>query len=88
MGIFDSIKSKAGDLKDKAEDMASELGDKAGKAKDQAKDQASSGVQRAGEMTDNQTGGRFSDQIDNGVQAAQETMGAEQPSQGDSWQQS
>jgi hypothetical protein len=64
MGIFDSFKSKAGDLMDKAGDIAGDLTDK---AKDQAGD-------LTGKAKD-QTGGRFGSQIDQGVDVAKQRMG-------------
>jgi ElaB/YqjD/DUF883 family membrane-anchored ribosome-binding protein len=81
MGIFDNIKNKASGLVEKAEDMASDLGNKAGDMAGKAKDQASDGMQQAGDMIDEKTGGRFSDQINSGEQAAQQMGIVNQPAQ-------
>lgn len=121
MGIFDSFKSKASELMDKAGDVAGDLtakakggqagdqagdttdqpgqpgqsGDMAGQARDrmgdmadQARDQASGMADRAGDMAKGATGGRFGDQIDQGVDIAKQRMGdADQTMRADADQQ-
>jgi uncharacterized protein YjbJ (UPF0337 family) len=86
MGIFDSFKNKADDLRDKAKEHA---GDLTGKAEDQAGDMpgqagdmassaqehVSDGLGQAGDMANDQTGGRFGSQIDQGVDIAKQRMG-------------
>jgi MT0933-like antitoxin protein len=55
-----------GDLADKAKDLASEH-----------PDQVDEGLKRAGEFTDEKTGGRFGDQIQQGEQRADEYLGGQ-----------
>lgn len=90
MGIFDKIKDeasdlvhKAGDMTEKAKDGVGDLtgkvkdqaGDIADKAHDQADDLAGQAADKAGEMTDDATGGRFSDQANQGVDVAKQRLG-------------
>jgi uncharacterized protein YjbJ (UPF0337 family) len=68
MGIFDSFKNKADDLVEKAKDQ---VGDLTGKAKEHTGDMPG----QAGDMVNDQTGGRFGSQIDEGVDIAKQRMG-------------
>lgn len=55
-------------LKDKASEAAEQHGDKVEQFSDQ-------GIERGGDALDDKTGGKFSDQIDKGQQAADERIG-------------
>lgn len=83
MGIFDSFKSKASELMDKAGDVAGDLTDKAKdgagdlteKARNQLGDRGDQAGDQASDMADDATGGRFGDQVDQGVDIAKQRMG-------------
>jgi antitoxin protein of toxin-antitoxin system len=79
MGIFDSFKSKASELMNKAGDVAGDLTDKAkdgeGDLTEKARNQMGDRGSQAGDMADDATGGRFGDQIDQGVDIARQRMG-------------
>jgi len=59
-----------GEFADKAKDLASEH-----------PDQVDQGIKRAGDFADQQTGGRFGDQIQQGEQRADEYLGSGQSGQ-------
>jgi hypothetical protein len=44
-----------------------------------AKDKAASGLDKAGQMADEKTGGKFTGQIDQGVDKAKQAMGEDAP---------
>ncbi|MDT3442311.1 antitoxin [Pseudofrankia sp. BMG5.37] len=64
--MFDNLKDlagKAGDLKEKAEDLADEHGD-----------QINDGLEKAGDFVDDRTGGKHGDKIDTAVDKAQDLV--------------
>jgi hypothetical protein len=60
--MFESLKNLK-DLKDKAEDVAEAHGEAIGE-----------GLEKAGDLIDDKTGGKYSDQIDTGVEKAKDLV--------------
>jgi hypothetical protein len=63
MGMFDNLKGKADQLKEKATALVDQHGDKIDR-----------GLDKAGEMVDKKTGGKYTDQIASGKTMAREQL--------------
>ncbi|MFJ7751096.1 antitoxin [Arthrobacter sp. NPDC097144] len=63
MSVFDGLKGKAGELKDKATDLVGENADK-----------IKGGIDHAGKFVDQRTGGKYSDKIDGFQNKASEAV--------------
>ena len=63
MSVFDGLKGKAGELKDKATELVGENADK-----------IKGGIDHAGKFVDQRTGGKYSDKIDGFQNKASEAV--------------